>query len=670
MRLFTWYRKLLALGILCVKFFPVSAQTCSVPSQTPVSSIFVCGTEAFHLTTTQFCGASNVPTPCPTGFNYQNTNPHFLRFACSVSGTLGFKITPDDLNANFNWQLFDVSGTNPDDIFTNPSLFVDCNWSDEPGETGASSDGTVSSVCAGPGQPLFNKMINIVAGRTYLMMVNNQSGIPGGYEIIFGGGTAVITDPIDPRMTGTNVSCDGKKIVVEFNKQIRCNSIAPDGSDFSVSGGPNVIGAIPQDCSTPFGTLLVTILLDQSLPYGNHTLTLNTGNDGNTLLDICTRNIPVGSIMNVTSAPAQPTPMTEIRIASCSPDYMELVFSQPILCASIAADGSDFIISGPQTITATPVLTTCNSGLIKTVRLNFTGSVIGGNYSLQLVRGADGNTVFNDCDIETPPGSSIPFTTYGNVSAAFSSTLNNICSGNTIGFSHDGLNNVNSWSWDFGNGTTSNNQYPVVQFEQGDYNVKLTVSNGPCSDTKSTAIKISRGFEAGFEAPSMLCPGDPLLIKDTSNGNIDEWKWDFGNGITSTLQEPVGISYASIARDELYTIKLIITNNTAGCRDTATKVVKVLAHCTIAVPTAFTPNGDGKNDFLYPLNALKADQLEFRVFNRMGQQVFFTRDWTRKWDGTIKGVPQPTGVYAWLLSYTFRDTGQKILTKGTVLLLR
>jgi gliding motility-associated-like protein len=100
------------------------------------------------------------------------------------------------------------------------------------------------------------------------------------------------------------------------------------------------------------------------------------------------------------------------------------------------------------------------------------------------------------------------------------------------------------------------------------------------------------------------------------------------------------------------------------------KQLTVLDNCYIAVPSAFTPNGDGLNDFLYPNNAIKADNLEFRVYNRWGQLVFLSRDWTQKWDGKVKGLPQNTGVYVWFLSYTHRDTGEKVFQKGTTTLIR
>ena len=98
--------------------------------------------------------------------------------------------------------------------------------------------------------------------------------------------------------------------------------------------------------------------------------------------------------------------------------------------------------------------------------------------------------------------------------------------------------------------------------------------------------------------------------------------------------------------------------------------MKVLKSCYIAVPNAFTPNGDGINDFLYPVNAYKADDLEFSVYNRLGQRVFHTIDWTKKWDGTINGNPQDTGVYVWILKYTNRDTGKGVFQKGSTILIR
>ena len=95
----------------------------------------------------------------------------------------------------------------------------------------------------------------------------------------------------------------------------------------------------------------------------------------------------------------------------------------------------------------------------------------------------------------------------------------------------------------------------------------------------------------------------------------------------------------------------------------------MLNTCIIEVPNAFTPNNDGKNDFLYPLNAYKASNLRFRIYNRYGSRIFESSDWTKKWDGKLNGIDQPTGGYVWVLEYT-NPAGIAIFKKGVTLLIR
>ncbi|MBK8301443.1 MAG: hypothetical protein IPK90_13635 [Chitinophagaceae bacterium] len=105
-------------------------------------------------------------------------------------------------------------------------------------------------VCTGIGLPLFSKMPNLLAGHSYILMVTNHSGTTQGYQLGFGGGTATITDAIEPHMQVASLSCDRTQLSIRLNKQVKCNTLAIDGTDFTVSGGVNVIGAAPFDCST------------------------------------------------------------------------------------------------------------------------------------------------------------------------------------------------------------------------------------------------------------------------------------------------------------------------------------------------------------------------------------------------------------------------------------
>jgi len=161
---------------------------------------------------------------------------------------------------------------------------------------------------------------------------------------------------------------------------------------------------------------------------------------------------------------------------------------------------------------------------------------------------------------------------------------------------------------------------------------------------------------------------DSLLFKERSLGHLKTWHWDFGNGISSTEQKPA-TQYYNIAGNQFMYMSRLAVADTAGCTDTAYQMIQVEDNCYIAVPSGFTPNNDGKNDFLYPLNAFKVTDLHFRVFDRRGQLVFQSRDWSRKWDGRVGGLEQTTGVYVWTLEYT-EVNGKKVFLKGTTTLIR
>ena len=196
----------------------------------------------------------------------------------------------------------------------------------------------------------------------------------------------------------------------------------------------------------------------------------------------------------------------------------------------------------------------------------------------------------------------------------------------------------------------------------------LAVSNGVCSDTASTIFILDRKLTASFLAPDVLCPEDQASFIDSSYGNIISWQWNFANGNTATTQVVPMQSYPTPFSPLIYKIRLIVSDG--NCIDTTYRNMKVVPTCKIAMPNAFTPNYDGLNDNLYPLNAYKAVNLQFRVYNRYGQLVFETKDWNIRWNGKFKDIDQPTGTYAWYLKYTQRDTGKDFFLKGTTLLIR
>lgn len=229
-----------------------------------------------------------------------------------------------------------------------------------------------------------------------------------------------------------------------------------------------------------------------------------------------------------------------------------------------------------------------------------------------------------------------------------------------------------SYSWSPAHGLSNvSDRNPTAMPEfTTEYTVKVTDRYG-CSDTAKVQVKIINrvAVKAGIVGSRFLCrPYDSASFKDISTGNIIKWRWDFGQGLIDTQSIPSTQYYSIPDNADGYTVKLVIADS-VGCTDTAYQVLKGVSNCYIAVPLAFSPNGDGMNDYLYPLNAYKATNLSFSVYNRKGQLIFTTKDWTKKWDGTFKGSPQDPGAYVWILQYE-NEVNKKILLKGTAVLLR
>lgn len=654
---------------------------CTTLGQTPATAFPVCGTSVFRQDTVPACTNGPIPAAGCSGevnLHYDDVNPYWYKFTCFQSGTLGFTIVPNNLADDYDWQLFDVTGHAVDEVYTNTDLFVAANWSGEPGTTGTSTTANSLLVCGsytnGPYRPLFSKMPVLQKGHRYLLLVSHFTrDSQSGYSLSFGGGTAVITDTTPPAMQAVSARCDGSTLYLKLNKSMKRSSLTAAGTEFRLQPAATTVSAarVP---GAGFDMDSLVLELQKPLPPGDYALVIGVGSDGNTILDNCEASIPAGDKLSFNVPLVPPTPMSAIASPGCVPDRLLVAFGGPMRCSSIAPDGSDFVISGTPALQITGAAGWhCRDGLADTMEIRLSApAYLQGNYTVALRPGSDGNTLISDCGVATAAGATLPFSTADTVSAAFSSRFDYFCGYYTVALDHPGGHQVNQWSWDFGGSLHDQRQHLVLQDTSfAPIDALLRVSNGVCSDTAAVRLTPNRDFQlvADFDAPAFLCPEDEATFVNHSLGHILSWDWDFGNGQGSAVTDPPRQRYPVPQRSTDYTVSLVVQNQ-VGCRDTAVRIVKVINNCYIDVPTAFTPNGDGQNDYLYPLNAYKADNLEFRVYNRYGQLVFETRDWTRKWDGRFQGKPQDAGGYVWMLSFTDRDTGERIFRKGTTLLIR
>lgn len=656
---------------------PAFSQPCTTLGQSPATAFPVCGTKIFQQTTVPFCtNNSNLVVPGCTTQLYGDKNPFYYKFTCYVSGTLGFVITPAQPNEDYDWQLYDITGKNPTAIYNDVSTVVTGNWSGSSGPTGTSATGVNFIQCASDPSvafPTFAAMPNLIAGHEYLLMISHYSDTPNGYDLSFtNGGNAVITDPLQPVMQKVTPDCDGSKITLKLNKKIRCNTITATGSEFSLSPAvATIVSAVTDSCAFGFDFDEVTLTLSAPLTSNIYELVINNGTDANTLLDICGNEIPQGSRIQFEYILPQPILADSVGKPTCATDSILVYYPKKIRCSTVSPNGGDFTVTGPNPVTVISATGNCVNDLTDYVVVRFASPILTqGNYTLSIDPGIDGSPVFDLCGQPILP-QTLSFSTADTVNANFTFTNAMGCQRDTLSFSHNGANGVSKWNWIFNNGTSITTQSNTIIWPAKSSNtVQLIVDNGTCKDTANSNIELDNEVKAIFTMPSIICPEDLLQVKNESEGLIDAWRWNFDVVATSNLKDPPPFLMPTLNREAYYTVKLVAFNTAIGCSDSTRKTLTVLDNCLIAVPTGFTPNNDGLNDFFRPNNAIKADNYEFKVFNRWGQLVFQTRNWQDKWDGRINGVLQTTGVYVWMLSYTHRDTGKAFFQKGTVALIR
>ncbi len=267
----------------------------------------------------------------------------------------------------------------------------------------------------------------------------------------------------------------------------------------------------------------------------------------------------------------------------------------------------------------------------------------------------------------------------------FYSDKSSSCPPGTMQFFEVSDDNANqTYYWDFGNERYSTAKNPTQTFEEtGSYNVSLTItSDFGCKNTKTknNMIVIHEQPRAEFVIDpdqTTILTTEIKFINYSEGGTT--FLWDFGDGKTSIWSDDTQIHTYSKAGS--YTA-MLVAKNEYQCVDTAYKKLNITDVYTFYAPTAFTPNGDGDNDYFYISgNGINPDDFELIIYNRWGERVYKGNTFnmeapqTMGWDGSndgsvLKGDPVvTTGPYNWVC--TFYDfTGKPHEKKGTVFLMK
>lgn len=249
--------------------------------------------------------------------------------------------------------------------------------------------------------------------------------------------------------------------------------------------------------------------------------------------------------------------------------------------------------------------------------------------------------------------------------AAFSTESTVICAGTCIDFTDESTGNPTSWNWDFDGGnplvSTAINPKNVCFDTPGTYAVTLTVSNNAGSDQIITPITVLDlpTIEAFSDTIIDLGGAAELFAIPAVGGDV---LWVPSN----TIDCPTCMDV--IATPSITTTYYPTITDVNGCVGTDTVTVYVAFEEIVEVPSAFSPNGSGKDDVLRVLG-IGISSMDFKIFNRYGQLVFETTDINEGWDGTLNGKELNQGVFVWTLSYKLVD-GTKSEKSGNVTLVK
>lgn len=218
--------------------------------------------------------------------------------------------------------------------------------------------------------------------------------------------------------------------------------------------------------------------------------------------------------------------------------------------------------------------------------------------------------------------------------------------------------------------TSTTAPQPVAQrpIASTTYLLSVKDANGCASLVKDTmevivtpAVKLFAGNDSLTVAINQPVQLNVVQVGDQT---VTQYTWTPSYGLSSTIiPNPV----ATLDRDYTY----YVTGRTpANCEGSDTINIKVYKGPEIYVPTAFTPNGDGRNDLLKAIAIGMKEYRYFRIYNRYGQLVFETKgNFNRGWDGRVKGAVQNTGTYVWMAE-TVDFRGNVVQRKGTTMIVQ
>jgi hypothetical protein len=516
-----------------------------------------------YSTTNSYTGHGNIFPEisanglCPLCMDGEK-NDVFYVITVQTNGILKFSLTPNNLNNDYDWEMFNMTNVDCSHILTNAlSLSVSCNSYGVLGANGGTGINTALSNnhnCNGPGTlngPPWNKDLNVLAGQTYVLNISNWSPTnQSGYTLDFSGSTAVIFDNVPPTIDSIQqtIPCSGSTdLFVRFSENVKCADVYQHPEKFTItgtSGGPyTVTGVTSSTCATGADhTATYTLTVSPKLYGGNYMLNI------------------VGDIHDLCSNAAlyQGTPfiLTEIGAPSANAGNDTTIANGSII--TLHGNGSGG--TGSYTFHWEPAAMLTNPDVQNPLTLNIANST---QFTLTVTDSAGCHA--NDNVLVTVVGGPLEVSATaspGTICAGQSSILQALGGGGSGNYSY-------SWT-STPSGFTSTLSNPTV------FPLVTTTYHVAIFDGYSTA---NGDVVVNVNPKPIAVPGNPFSIPYGTNALLTGFAYG-GSGTYSYYWTSLPPGYSSTAYNPTFTnlqittiFVLIVTDNATGCQSDPSQVM-------------------------------------------------------------------------------------------------
>lgn len=231
----------------------------------------------------------------------------------------------------------------------------------------------------------------------------------------------------------------------------------------------------------------------------------------------------------------------------------------------------------------------------------------------------------------------------------------------TATFTNTTTSGYKTRQWNFGNGSSTNNNPTNKWLRTGQYITSLTlIDEYDCEYKNTDTVNVHPNATALFSFfPDKINAALPEVQLRNHSQFADSYTWTIDSLGTSSEEEPI-ITFPEYESGS-YRVCLL-ANNEYNCPDELCKYIRAENENMVFVPNFFTPNGDNLNEGFKPvLSSDKINHYAFMVFDRWGELLFSTSNQLHAWDGTYKNEPVKPDTYTWKLQVRF--TGEATIRK-------